>query len=182
MALPTRRKSFVAYEKHRMLQGKSCGCACLRPTARTSPGAWAWRPTTVAGQYLVRYAQGQAGEFFRPHLLRANVRFSGRSVIVVGPGRSSCNHGFAVCRSKMAFGNCSKALFIYHRLEQGTGQCSTIKPSPKERWWEHHRRPVGFGTSWKEVSLRSHPVAVDRAPTLHRLGIRALRPVLGGKG
>src|SRR5881227_693501 len=62
--------------------------------------------------------------------------------------------------------------FIYHRLEQ-TGQCTTIKQAKE---MVEAQEPVVWDIL--EEVIKDHPVLLNRAPTLHRLGIQAFEPVL----
>ncbi|HVO49631.1 MAG TPA: DNA-directed RNA polymerase subunit beta' [Thermoanaerobaculia bacterium] len=110
--------------------------------------------------------KGKSGRF-RQNLLGKRVDYSGRSVIVVGPELKLNQCGLP---KKMALELFKP--FIYHRLEQ-KGITSTIKASkelveqaPNEVW-----------DALEEV-IKEHPVLLNRAPTLHRLGIQAFEPVL----
>ena len=110
--------------------------------------------------------KGKSGRF-RQNLLGKRVDYSGRSVIVVGPELKLHQCGLP---KKMALELFKP--FIYHRLEQ-KGITSTIKASkelveqaPNEVW-----------DALEEV-IKEHPVLLNRAPTLHRLGIQAFEPVL----
>src|SRR5260370_40158691 len=100
-------------------------------------------------------------------MLGKRVEFSGRSVIVVGPELKLHQCGLP---KKMALELFKP--FIYNRLEQ-KGITSTIKASkelveqaPNEVW-----------DALEEV-IKEHPVLLNRAPTLHRLGIQAFEPLL----
>src|SRR5450830_111012 len=110
--------------------------------------------------------KGKSGRF-RQNLLGKRVDYSGRSVIVVGPELKLHQCGLP---KKMALELFKP--FIYNRLEQ-KGITSTIKASkelveqaPNEVW-----------DALEEV-IKEHPVLLNRAPTLHRLGIQAFEPVL----
>ncbi len=110
--------------------------------------------------------KGKQGRF-RQNLLGKRVDYSGRSVIVVGPELKLHQCGLP---KKMAL-----ELFkpmIYHKLEL-YGMASTIKAA--KRMVEKERPEV-----WDilEEVIREHPVLLNRAPTLHRLGIQAFEPVL----
>src|SRR6187399_2720179 len=110
--------------------------------------------------------KGKQGRF-RQNLLGKRVDYSGRSVIVVGPGLKLHQCGLP---KKMALELFKP--FIYARLEL-YGMASTIKAA--KRMVEKERPEV-----WDilEEVIREHPVMLNRAPTLHRLGIQAFEPVL----
>jgi DNA-directed RNA polymerase subunit beta' len=110
--------------------------------------------------------KGKAGRF-RQNLLGKRVDYSGRSVIVVGPELKLHQCGLP---KKMALELFKP--FIYHRLEQ-KGITSTIKAS-KELV---EQAPTEVWDALEEV-IKEHPVLLNRAPTLHRLGIQAFEPVL----
>jgi DNA-directed RNA polymerase subunit beta' len=110
--------------------------------------------------------KGKQGRF-RQNLLGKRVDYSGRSVIVVGPELKLHQCGIP---KKMALELFKP--FIYHKLEI-YGMASTIKAA--KRMVEKQRPEV-----WDilEEVIREHPVLLNRAPTLHRLGIQAFEPVL----
>ncbi|HUY69374.1 MAG TPA: DNA-directed RNA polymerase subunit beta', partial [Alphaproteobacteria bacterium] len=110
--------------------------------------------------------KGKQGRF-RQNLLGKRVDYSGRSVIVVGPELKLHQCGLP---KKMALELFKP--FIYARLEM-YGMASTIKAA--KRMVEKERPEV-----WDilEEVIREHPVLLNRAPTLHRLGIQAFEPVL----
>ena len=110
--------------------------------------------------------KGKQGRF-RQNLLGKRVDYSGRSVIVVGPELLLHQCGLP---KKMALELFKP--FIYSRLET-YGMASTIKAA--KRLVEKERPEV-----WDilEEVIREHPVMLNRAPTLHRLGIQAFEPVL----
>ncbi len=110
--------------------------------------------------------KGKQGRF-RQNLLGKRVDYSGRSVIVVGPELKLHQCGLP---KKMALELFKP--FIYHRLEQ-SGQCATIKAAKE---MVERQEPVVWDIL--EDVIREHPVLLNRAPTLHRLGIQALEPVL----
>jgi len=110
--------------------------------------------------------KGKQGRF-RQNLLGKRVDYSGRSVIVVGPEQKLHQCGLP---KKMALELFKP--FIYHRLEQA-GLCTTIKAA-KEMV---ERQEPGVWDILEEV-IKDHPVLLNRAPTLHRLGIQAFEPVL----
>ncbi|MGB2463989.1 MAG: DNA-directed RNA polymerase subunit beta', partial [Candidatus Puniceispirillaceae bacterium] len=110
--------------------------------------------------------KGKQGRF-RQNLLGKRVDYSGRSVIVVGPELKLHQCGLP---KKMALELFKP--FIYSKLEM-YGLASTIKAA--KRMVEKERPEV-----WDilEQVIREHPVMLNRAPTLHRLGIQAFEPVL----
>ena len=110
--------------------------------------------------------KGKQGRF-RQNLLGKRVDYSGRSVIVVGPELKLNQCGLP---KKMALELFKP--FIYHRLEQ-TGQCTTIKQAKE---MVEQQDPVVWDIL--EEVIKDHPVLLNRAPTLHRLGIQAFEPVL----
>jgi len=110
--------------------------------------------------------KGKQGRF-RQNLLGKRVDYSGRSVIVVGPELKLHQCGLP---KKMALELFKP--FIYHKLE-ARGLVSTIKQA--KEMVEQQKAEV-----WDvlEEVIREHPVLLNRAPTLHRLGIQAFEPVL----
>src|ERR1700726_4822459 len=110
--------------------------------------------------------KGKQGRF-RQNLLGKRVDYSGRSVIVVGPELKLHQCGLP---KKMALELFKP--FIYHRLEQ-TGHCTTIKQAKE---MVEMQEPVVWDIL--EEVIKDHPVLLNRAPTLHRLGIQAFEPVL----
>ena len=110
--------------------------------------------------------KGKQGRF-RQNLLGKRVDYSGRSVIVVGPELKLHQCGLP---KKMALELFKP--FIYSKLEL-YGLASTIKAA--KRMVEKERPEV-----WDilEEVIREHPVMLNRAPTLHRLGIQAFEPTL----
>ena len=110
--------------------------------------------------------KGKQGRF-RQNLLGKRVDYSGRSVIVVGPDLKLHQCGLP---KKMALELFKP--FIYHRLEQ-TGHCTTIKQAKE---MVEQQEPIVWDIL--EEVIKDHPVLLNRAPTLHRLGIQAFEPVL----
>ncbi len=110
--------------------------------------------------------KGKQGRF-RQNLLGKRVDYSGRSVIVVGPELKLHQCGLP---KKMALELFKP--FIYHRLEQ-TGHCTTIKQAK-----EMVEQQESIVWDILEEVIKDHPVLLNRAPTLHRLGIQAFEPVL----
>ncbi|MEI7969422.1 MAG: DNA-directed RNA polymerase subunit beta' [Betaproteobacteria bacterium] len=115
---------------------------------------------------LADMIKGKGGRF-RQNLLGKRVDYSGRSVIVVGPQLKLHQCGLP---KKMALELFKP--FIFHKLEI-QGQATTIKAA--KRLVEAEVPEV-----WDilEEVIREHPVLLNRAPTLHRLGIQAFEPVL----
>ena len=110
--------------------------------------------------------KGKQGRF-RQNLLGKRVDYSGRSVIVVGPALRLHQCGLP---KKMALELFKP--FIYNKLEE-RGYVNTIKSAKK---MVEKERPEVFDILEEVVS--EHPVLLNRAPTLHRLGIQAFEPVL----
>src|SRR5512137_1201556 len=115
---------------------------------------------------LADMIKGKSGRF-RQNLLGKRVDYSGRSVIVVGPTLKLHQCGLPKLMALELF-----KPFIFSRLE-AMGIANTIKAAKKE---------VESGTPvvWDilEEVIKEHPVLLNRAPTLHRLGIQAFEPVL----
>jgi DNA-directed RNA polymerase subunit beta' len=110
--------------------------------------------------------KGKQGRF-RQNLLGKRVDYSGRSVIVTGPELKLHQCGLP---KKMALELFKP--FIYARLD-AKGMSMTLKQAKK--WVEKEKKDV-----WDILAevIREHPVMLNRAPTLHRLGIQAFEPVL----
>ncbi len=110
--------------------------------------------------------KGKQGRF-RQNLLGKRVDYSGRSVIVVGPELRLHQCGLPKIMALELF-----KPFIYNKLEE-RGHVTTIKSAKK--MVEKERPEV-----WDILDevIREHPVLLNRAPTLHRLGIQAFEPVL----
>jgi DNA-directed RNA polymerase subunit beta' len=110
--------------------------------------------------------KGKQGRF-RQNLLGKRVDYSGRSVIVVGPELKLHQCGLPKIMALELF-----KPFIYNKLEE-KGYVTTIKSAKK--MVEKERPEV-----WDILDevIREHPVLLNRAPTLHRLGIQAFEPVL----
>ncbi len=115
---------------------------------------------------LADMLKGKQGRF-RQNLLGKRVDYSGRSVITVGPELMLHQCGLPKRMALELF-----KPFIYAKLEQ-YGLANTIKAA--KRMVEAERTEV-----WDILSevIREHPVLLNRAPTLHRLGIQAFEPVL----
>lgn len=110
--------------------------------------------------------KGKQGRF-RQNLLGKRVDYSGRSVIVVGPELKLHQCGLP---KKMALELFKP--FIYNQLEK-QGYAATIKQAKE---MVEKQEPVVWDIL--EEVIREHPVLLNRAPTLHRLGIQAFEPVL----
>src|SRR5256712_172572 len=115
---------------------------------------------------LADMIKGKGGRF-RQNLLGKRVDYSGRSVIVVGPQLKLHQCGLP---KKMALELFKP--FIFNKLEM-QGIATTIKAAKREVEAE---TPVVWDIL--EEVIREHPVMLNRAPTLHRLGIQAFEPVL----
>jgi DNA-directed RNA polymerase subunit beta' len=115
---------------------------------------------------LADMIKGKGGRF-RQNLLGKRVDYSGRSVIVVGPQLKLHQCGLP---KKMALELFKP--FIFNKLEI-MGIASTIKAAKRE---VENETPVVWDIL--EDVIREHPVMLNRAPTLHRLGIQAFEPVL----
>src|SRR6202047_5035229 len=115
---------------------------------------------------LADMIKGKGGRF-RQNLLGKRVDYSGRSVIVVGPTLKLHQCGLPKLMALELF-----KPFIFNKLEV-MGVATTIKAAKKEV--ENQTAVV-----WDilEEVIREHPVMLNRAPTLHRLGIQAFEPVL----
>ncbi|WP_299147779.1 DNA-directed RNA polymerase subunit beta', partial [uncultured Comamonas sp.] len=115
---------------------------------------------------LADMIKGKGGRF-RQNLLGKRVDYSGRSVITVGPQLKLHQCGLPKLMALELF-----KPFIFSRLE-AMGIATTIKAAKKE---------VESGTPvvWDilEEVIREHPIMLNRAPTLHRLGIQAFEPML----
>ena len=115
---------------------------------------------------LAEMLKGKQGRF-RQNLLGKRVDYSGRSVIVVGPDLKLHECGLP---KKMALELFKP--FLYARLNK-LGLASTIKQAKK--LVEKERDEVWDAL---EIIVREHPVILNRAPTLHRLGVQAFEPKL----
>src|ERR1700739_1100805 len=128
------------------------------------------RPVTGPGnrplKSLSDLLKGKQGRF-RQNLLGKRVDYSGRSVIVVGPELKLHQCGLPKVMALELF-----KPFIYNKLSE-YGYVTTIKCAKK--MVEKQRQEV-----WDilEEVVKEHPVLLNRAPTLHRLGIQAFEPVL----
>ncbi len=123
-------------------------------------------PNKRALRSLSDMLKGKQGRF-RQNLLGKRVDYSGRSVIVVGPQLKLHQCGLP---KKMAIELFKP--FIYNKLEEH-GIVSTIKSAKK---LVEKERPEVWDIL--EEVTKEHPVLLNRAPTLHRLGIQAFEPVL----
>jgi DNA-directed RNA polymerase subunit beta' len=110
--------------------------------------------------------KGKQGRF-RQNLLGKRVDYSGRSVIVVGPSLRLHQCGLPKLMALELF-----KPFIYNKLIE-KGHCTTIRVA--KRMVDNQKQEV-----WDilEEVVQEHPVLLNRAPTLHRLGIQAFEPTL----
>ncbi|BAU58940.1 DNA-directed RNA polymerase beta' subunit [Halorhodospira halochloris] len=115
---------------------------------------------------LADMIKGKQGRF-RQNLLGKRVDYSGRSVIVVGPTLRLHQCGLPKRMALELF-----KPFIFSKLQR-RGHASTIKAAKKMV-----ERETGDVWDILEEVIREHPVLLNRAPTLHRLGIQAFEPVL----
>ena len=115
---------------------------------------------------LADMIKGKGGRF-RQNLLGKRVDYSGRSVIVVGPQLKLHQCGLPKLMALELF-----KPFIFNKLEL-MGLATTIKAAKK---MVDGQEPVVWDIL--EEVIRQHPVLLNRAPTLHRLGIQAFEPVL----
>ena len=115
---------------------------------------------------LADMIKGKGGRF-RQNLLGKRVDYSGRSVIVVGPTLKLHQCGLPKLMALELF-----KPFIFNRLEV-MGLATTIKAAKR---MVEDEEPVVWDIL--EEVIREHPVLLNRAPTLHRLGIQAFEPVL----
>src|SRR3954462_3498516 len=115
---------------------------------------------------LADMIKGKGGRF-RQNLLGKRVDYSGRSVIVVGPQLKLHQCGLPKLMPLELF-----KPFIFNKLET-MGLATTIKAAKRE---VENETPVVWDIL--EDVIREHPVMLNRAPTLHRLGIQAFEPVL----
>jgi DNA-directed RNA polymerase subunit beta' len=115
---------------------------------------------------LADMIKGKGGRF-RQNLLGKRVDYSGRSVITVGPTLKLHQCGLPKLMALELF-----KPFIFARLEQ-MGIATTIKAAKKE---VENNNPIVWDIL--EEVIKEHPVLLNRAPTLHRLGIQAFEPLL----
>src|SRR4026208_1422789 len=156
-----RAPDIIVRNEKRMLQEAVDALFDNGRRGRTIPGANK-RPLKSLSDML----KGKQGRF-RQNLLGKRVDYSGRSVIVTGPELKLHQCGLP---KKMALAMCKP--FIYARLD-AKGLSMTLKQAKK--WVEKERKEV-----WDILDevIREHPVLLNRAPPLHRLGIQAFEPVL----
>ena len=115
---------------------------------------------------LAEMIKGKGGRF-RQNLLGKRVDYSGRSVIVVGPNLKLHQCGLPKLMALELF-----KPFIFNKLET-LGIATTIKAAKKEV-----ENQTAIVWDILEEVIREHPVMLNRAPTLHRLGIQAFEPLL----
>ena len=115
---------------------------------------------------LADMIKGKSGRF-RQNLLGKRVDYSGRSVIVVGPTLKLHQCGIPKRMALELF-----KPFIFSRLQR-LDLCTTIKSA--KQMVDNEEAPV-----WDALDevIKEHPVMLNRAPTLHRLGIQAFEPIL----
>ena len=160
MELQARRKSSSRNEK-RMLQEAVDSLLDNGRRGKAMTGANK-RPL----KSLADMIKGKGGRF-RQNLLGKRVDYSGRSVIVVGPQLKLHQCGLPKLMALELF-----KPFIFNKLEL-MGLATTIKAAKK---LVEIQEPVVWDIL--EDVIREHPVMLNRAPTLHRLGIQAFEPVL----
>ena len=123
-------------------------------------------PNNRALKSLSDMLKGKQGRF-RQNLLGKRVDYSGRSVIVVGPELKIYQCGLPTEMALELF-----KPFVMKRLVQ-TGKANNAKSARK---MVERQNPVVWDAL--EVVIKDHPVLLNRAPTLHRLGIQAFEPIL----
>ncbi|MGA1846790.1 DNA-directed RNA polymerase subunit beta' [Deferribacter abyssi] len=116
---------------------------------------------------LSEVIKGKQGRF-RQNLLGKRVDYSGRSVIVAGPHLKMHQCGLPKVMALELF-----KPFLYYKLEKEKGYAATIKQAKK---MVEEQRPEVWDIL--EEVIKEHPVLLNRAPTLHRLGIQAFEPML----
>ena len=117
---------------------------------------------------LADMIKGKQGRF-RQNLLGKRVDYSGRSVIVVGPALKLHQCGIPKRMALELF-----KPFVFHKIgEQDQSRQANIKKAKKAVEQEHP-----YVWDHLEEVIREHPVLLNRAPTLHRLGIQAFEPIL----
>ena len=117
---------------------------------------------------LADMIKGKQGRF-RQNLLGKRVDYSGRSVIVVGPALKLHQCGIPKRMALELF-----KPFVFHKIgEQEQSRQANIKKAKKAVEQEHP-----YVWDHLEEVIREHPVLLNRAPTLHRLGIQAFEPIL----
>ena len=115
---------------------------------------------------LAEMIKGKSGRF-RQNLLGKRVDYSGRSVITVGPNLRLYQCGLPKVMALELF-----KPFVYHKLQE-IGEAPTIKHAKR---MVESESPIVWDVL--EDVIREHPVLLNRAPTLHRLGIQAFEPIL----
>ena len=123
-------------------------------------------PNNRALKSLSDMLKGKQGRF-RQNLLGKRVDYSGRSVIVVGPELKLYQCGLPTEMALELF-----KPFVMKRLVQ-TGKANNVKSARK---MVERQNPAVWDAL--EVVIKDHPVLLNRAPTLHRLGIQAFEPIL----
>ncbi len=115
---------------------------------------------------LAEMIKGKSGRF-RQNLLGKRVDYSGRSVITVGPTLRLYQCGLPKVMALELF-----KPFVYHKL-QAIGAAASIKYAKR---MVESENPIVWDVL--EEVIREHPILLNRAPTLHRLGIQAFEPIL----
>ena len=115
---------------------------------------------------LAEMIKGKSGRF-RQNLLGKRVDYSGRSVITVGPSLRLYQCGLPKIMALELF-----KPFVYHKL-QAIGAAPSIKFAKR---MVESEAPIVWDVL--EEVIREHPILLNRAPTLHRLGIQAFEPIL----
>lgn len=127
-------------------------------------------PTGRPLKSLSDMLRGKEGRF-RRNLLGKRVDYSGRSVIVVGPQLKLYQCGLPRVMAKELF-----RPFLMHWLERHSDQTGIYTLRSARRLLEEDDNPLVHEAL--EHVVKNHPVLLNRAPTLHRLGIQAFEPVL----
>ena len=153
--------TIIVRNEERMLQ--EIADALLDNSRRGRPVVGANKRPLKSLSGALRGKQGR----FRQNLLGKRVDYSGRSVIVVGPHLKLHQCGLPKRMALELF-----RPFVYNRLEK-YGLAPTVKAAKR---FVEKERPEVWGIL--EEVVKGHPVLLNRAPTLHRLGIQAFEPTL----
>src|SRR4026208_150548 len=156
-----RAPEIIIRNEKRMLQEATAALSATGRGGRVIPG-----PSSRPLKSLSDTLRGKQGRF-RQNLLGKRVDYSGRSVIVVGPYLKLHQCGLP---KKMALELFKP--FILRKLEE-RGIASSIKAAKK---FVEKERPEVWDIL--EEVIKEHPILLNRAPTLHRLGIQAFEPLL----
>jgi DNA-directed RNA polymerase subunit beta' len=164
-----RLQKLISIARRRSSSGTRSAC-CRRRSTRCSTTGAARKAIRGRGKRPLKslsdMLKGKQGRF-RQNLLGKRVDYSGRSVIVVGPGAPLHQCGLPKTMALELF----KPFIIHKLVEKGIAE--TVKRAKKivER-----ESPEVYEIL--EEIIQDHPVLLNRAPTLHRLGIQAFEPVL----